>query len=386
MERDFLNARWSADARMDFRFAGDAELVFNGGVNTAVKSIELTGIGAAQADGWGNRYFQARFSKGRLFAQAFLNQTDSGTDTYLFRTGEGVVDQSRAMAVQAQYGFNLGDFQSFTYGVDWQRTEPRTGGTITGRNEDDDLISEVGAYVHSETALGEKVDFVAAVRVDDHSRLADPNISPRAALVLKPSEDQTFRLTFNRAFGTPTSNNLFLDIVAARSEIIPGVLSYDVRALGVPSGGFTFNNECPGGHLSDVHVLSPCPGAAAAGERRGVLRRASAKPCQDPQLAALAPALANPGSRPTDPAINTVFRRLNQAAEPGEPLFVLDDSKPGLHRRSPVHDPQHLRGGLQGLPRRPTSLGRRPLVRGRQGLCGSVAGRDPQRLLRSRLP
>ena len=340
VERDFLNARWSADARMDFRFAGDAELVFNGGVNTAVKSIELTGIGAAQADGWGNRYFQARFSKGRLFAQAFLNQTDSGTDTYLFRTGESVVDQSRAMALQAQYGFNLGDFQSFTYGVDWQRTEPRTGGTITGRHEDDDLISEVGAYVHSETALGEKVDFVAAVRVDDHSRLANPNISPRAALVLKPSEDQTFRLTFNRAFGTPTSNNLFLDIVAARSEIIPGVLSYDVRALGVPSGGFTFNNECPGGHLSMCMYSPLAPGQQLPANAAVFYDALLQNLARDPQLAALAPALANPGSRPTDPALNTVFRRLNQAAGPGDALFVLDDSRPAsiADLRSTIHN------------------------------------------------
>ena len=329
VERDFLNARWSADARMDFRFAGDAELVLNGGVNTAVKSIELTGIGAAQADGWGTQYFQARFNKGRLFAQAFLNQTDSGGDTYLFRTGDAVVDRSRAMALQAQYGFNLGSFQSFTYGVDWQRTEPRTEGTITGRNEDDDLISEIGGYVHSETALGDKVDLVAAIRVDDHSRLADPHISPRAALVLKPSEDQTFRLTFNRAFGTPTSNNLFLDILAGRSDIIPGLLSYDVRALGVPAGGFTFDNQCQGGHLSMCMYSPLAPGqqlpANAAAFYDPLLSNLARL---DAALAPLVPVLAMPGSRPTDPALATVFRRLNQAAGPNDPLFALDNTKP----------------------------------------------------------
>ena len=48
------------------------------------------------------------------------------------------------MALQFQYGFDLGFWQSFTYGVDWQRTEPRSGGTIFGRNEDDDIITEIG--------------------------------------------------------------------------------------------------------------------------------------------------------------------------------------------------------------------------------------------------
>lgn len=328
VERNFLNARYSADARLDFRFAGDAEIVVSGGLNVADKSIELTGIGAAQADGWGNQYFQTRFNKGRLFAQAFLNQTDSGDKTFLLRTGEGVVDQSRAMALQVQYGFDLGGFQSFTYGVDWQRTEPRTGGTITGRNEDDDLISELGAYVHSETALGDKVDFVAALRVDDHSRLADPNISPRAALVLKPTDDQTFRLTFNRAFGTPTTNNLFLDIVAGRSDVIPGVLSYDVRALGVPSGGFTFDNQCEGGHLSMCMYSPLMPGqlpANAALFWDGLLQQLGAL---SPDLAALLPILGRPGLVPGDPALGTVFRRLNLASTGNDDLFLLSDSKP----------------------------------------------------------
>ena len=347
VERDFLNARYSVDARLDFRFAGDAEFIVNGGLNVAAKSIELTGIGAAQADGWGNQYVQSRFRKGRLFAQAFLNQTDSGNKTYLFRTGEGVVDQSRAMALQVQYGFDLANFQSFTYGVDWQQTEPRTGGTITGRNEDDDLIREIGAYVHSETALGDKVDLVAAVRVDDHSRLENPHVSPRAALVLKPSDDQTFRLTFNRAFGTPSTNNLFLDIVAASTDVIPGVLSYDVRALGVPSGGFTFNNQCEGGHLS-MCMYSPLrPGERLPADATffwdSLLQQLASLSAN---FAALLPVLGRPGLVATDPALGTVFRRLNQGAGP---LFLLDDSKPASidDVRSTIHNTYEV--GYKGL-------------------------------------
>ena len=71
--------------------------------------------------------------------------TPAGDGTFGLRTGQAVVDQSRTMAAQFQYGFDLGSWQSLTYGVDWQRTEPRTGGTINGRNEDDDIISEIGA-------------------------------------------------------------------------------------------------------------------------------------------------------------------------------------------------------------------------------------------------
>ena len=247
--RDYSVERYSADARMDFRFGDDGDLVINGGTSTIGSGVEMTGIGASQVDGWGYNYGQVRLSKGRLFAQAFLNQTDADEGTFLLRTNDPVVDQSRTMALQFQYGFDLGSWQGFTYGVDWQRTEPRSGGTIFGRNEDDDIITEIGTYLHSETSLGDKVDLVAAIRVDDHDRLTDVNISPRAAFVFKPTETQSFRLTFNRAFATPTSANLFLDIVAAQIPLDPLPLSYNIRALGVPDGGFTFSAQCPGGHM-----------------------------------------------------------------------------------------------------------------------------------------
>jgi len=326
LERDFLNERYSADARLDFRFAGDAELIVSGGMNVAAKSIELTGIGAAQAQDWGYQYAQTRFSKGRLFAQAFLNQTNAGDATRLLRTGVPVVDKSRALAVQFQYGFDLGSFQSFTYGVDWQRTEPRTGGTITGGNEEDDLVSEIGAYVHSETALGDKVDLVAAVRVDDHSRLAGAAISPRAALVLKPAEDQTFRLTFNRAFATPTTNNLFLDILAGGFELGFGLPGYGIRALGVPAGGFTWDNQCPGGFMSMCMYSPFMPGQLPANAALFWDAMMQRLPEFDASLGALVPVLVGPGQLPGDPVLATVFRRLNQAAaETGQgDLFPLD--------------------------------------------------------------
>ncbi|HEU5218064.1 MAG TPA: TonB-dependent receptor, partial [Gemmatimonadales bacterium] len=121
-------------------------------------------------------------------------------------------------------------------------TDARTGGTINGSNESDDNIKEVGGYIHSVTHLSSKLDFVGAVRLDKHSRLDDAVFSPRAAVVFKPADNQSFRVTFNRAFSTPSNNNLFLDIVAGR---IPptGTKLYDVRALGVPQSGFTFRGD-----------------------------------------------------------------------------------------------------------------------------------------------
>jgi len=337
--RDYDSERYSVDARLDLRVAGDGDLVINGGTSTLSSGVEMTGIGAFQVKNWGYNYLQSRFSKGRLFAQYFLNMTNSGAGagtpvsegTFGLRSGDPVVDQSRTMAAQFQYGLELGSIQTFTYGVDWQRTEPRTGGTINGANEDDDDISEIGGYLHSETSLGDKVDLVTAIRVDKHSRLDDLNISPRAALVLKPAEGQNFRLTYNRAFGTPTTNNLFLDINAA--TLPPPINFYDVRARGVPATGFTFNATCPGGY-SSLCMRSPlAPGQLPANAVLfwdGLLDLL----VQFGLPAVIGQALQMPGALPTDPEIGTVLRRLNINSQE----FPLDDGptavdplKPTLH-------------------------------------------------------
>jgi iron complex outermembrane receptor protein len=136
---------------------------------------------------------------------------------------------------------NLGLRERALFGVDYIHTVPRTEGTINGRNEDDDEITEVGGYIHTVTQLSPMFELTAAARVDKHSRLDDPIFSPRAALVFKPVEDQTFRLTYNRAFSTPSTNNLFLDRLAQQTALL------NIRALGTPNTGLNFRRDCPTG-------------------------------------------------------------------------------------------------------------------------------------------
>lgn len=349
-ERDYEGSRYSVDARADFRFAGDSELVLNGGTSNLAGGVEMTGIGGFQVKNWEYNYLQTRFSKGRLFAQYFLNMTNSGAGagtpteegTFGLRTGQPVVDQSRTMAAQVQYGLDLGSRQSFTYGVDWQRTEPRTGGTINGRNEDDDLIGEIGGYIHSETSLGDKLDLVAAIRVDDHSRLEELNISPRAALVFRPTENQNFRLTYNQAFGTPTANNLFLDIIAAR--LPPPIDFFAVQARGVPSSGYTFNDMCQGG-FNSLCMRSPlAPGqlpANAALFWDGLLELLAQLA---PELAPIVSFLQMPGAIPEDPVIGTVLRRLDiNTLE-----YPLDDGPTAVDPLEPTIYTT-MEGGYKGL-------------------------------------
>ncbi len=152
----------------------------------------------------------------------------------------------------------MGGRTSLTYGIDLQRTVPRTDSTITGRNEPDDFINEAGGYVHTETTLSPTVDFIAAARVDYHNRLPDVVFSPRAAIVARPSGTHAFRLTYNRAFSTPTTNNLFLDLIGG---VLPTPVPTTVRLVGVPTDGFRFRRDCDG----TLCMRSPYTPAALGG-------------------------------------------------------------------------------------------------------------------------
>ncbi|MEZ4414481.1 MAG: TonB-dependent receptor [Gemmatimonadota bacterium] len=353
--RDFNQKRWGGEARLDLRPWDDGELIFNAGMNRSVSSIELTGIGAGQADDWTYSYFQTRLNKGGLFAQFFLNSSNAG-DTYLLRTGQPIIDESKFYASQLQYAFNVGERQEFIFGADGQWTRPETQGTITGRNEDDDAINEMGGYIHSTTALSDQFDLVAALRVDDHNRLEDLVFSPRAALVFHPNENQNFRLTFNRAFSTPTTNNLFLDLLAGRIPV--GSVGYDVRTLGVPESGFSFTDTCAGG-FQELCMRSPfqtgqlpANGAlfvnALAPTVVGLLLQQAAV---DPQLQPLLPLLQNPAlptlltsGNPLAGGIGTLLRRFNS-----EEASFFDDPGPEAIGRIKPTITNSIEAGYKGI-------------------------------------
>ncbi len=196
--RDFDIEKIAADVRFDYRPTNETSFILSGGFNQA-NNIELTGLGAGQAVDWRYNYIQARFSHKDLFVQAFINSSDAG-DTFIYRSGQLIIDTSKLLVGQIQHSTQLGERQRFTYGLDALFTRPDTDNTVNGRNEDNDNIDEVGIYVQSETDLTSKLRLVLAGRVDDHSELEDPIFSPRAALVFKPTPTDNFRVTFNRAF------------------------------------------------------------------------------------------------------------------------------------------------------------------------------------------
>lgn len=259
--RDNRLERGGGSLRFDLRPWENTEIIGNYGRSVANSAVEPTGLGAGQVRGWTYDTYQLRLRRGQLFLQGFLNQSDAG-DTFLLRTGNPIVDSSSQWVFQGQHGFRLGR-TDLIYGFDYQHTEPETGGTINGRNEADDDITEYGGYLHAIMPVTPRFEFLAATRIDRHSRVNENVWSPRAGIVFKASATQNLRLMYNRAFSQPSTNNLFLDLIAGR---IPptGTLLYPVRALGVPhQGGLSFGT-CAGG-LGDLCMRIPDAFSQATG-------------------------------------------------------------------------------------------------------------------------
>ena len=253
-QRDYAVERMSGEARLDFRPREGMELITTVGGTQIGNGLELTGAnGTAQIRNWRFMNVQQRFSWNRFFVQGFINASDAGNKdsldtkgTFLLRTGQPIVDQSQVFSLQAQNGFDLGANArySFTYGADFIYTNPTTGGTINGRNEDIDNVTEYGVYTQASARVTNRIELLGALRADQHDQIDGTFLSPRAALILKPVENQNLRLTYNRAFNTPQNFSFFLDLLAARN---PSGLPFNVRAMGnPPKEGWQFNRSCTG--------------------------------------------------------------------------------------------------------------------------------------------
>ncbi len=248
--RDYSTERTSGEFRLDFRPTDDLTLIGSVGYSK-MSGLQQTDLGAGQAKDWTYSFYQGRLLYRGWFAQIFYNTSDAG-DTELITAGDPIVDNSHLMVLQLQHNASLGQKQHFAYGADVLLTRPKTQGTVHGMHEDDDDIDEYGIYLQSETNLSDQIDLIVAGRIDKHSLIEDLSFSPRAALVIKPAQDNALRLTYNRAFSTPSTPTLFVDRVGVPDIFMLGtsfspVLGFspaiDLRAQGTAATGFTFRRD-----------------------------------------------------------------------------------------------------------------------------------------------
>lgn len=258
--RDEDIERWSVEARADWQFSDDGTFVATYG-RTDSSGLELTGLGAAQTYNWIYEFYQARVEKGGFFGQTYYNTSDAG-DSYLLNDGTPLVDESTLFAAQARQQLDLWNGrEEITFGTDYFATRPSSNGTIYGTFENDDDLDEWGAYLQSRTELTDRLDLVLAGRTDWHSALDDIVFSPRAALVFRPNERHGLRIAYNRAYSSPSSLNLYLDVASGFAPEPLGSLGYTARAVGSGRNGWSLRD--PDGTLQVLRSpFNPSGGGA----------------------------------------------------------------------------------------------------------------------------
>jgi len=239
--RDPFIRRVGGELRADWRPGSETEIVTKSGIADAINLVDRLGLGGIQFKGWLSWYVQSKVQHGRLAANAVFNANDS-RETYFLRTGAPLVEKSRLASLQLQHGIERRGID-LVYGMDVRATDPRTGGTVHGQNEDADFVVEAGTYAQATAALGSRLRLITALRADHHSRLDDLVLTPRAGVVYKAGRTHAIRLTYNRAYNSPPPSDLFLDI---RVGALPGGVPYAVRQESSPPGGFTFRRDCDG--------------------------------------------------------------------------------------------------------------------------------------------
>jgi outer membrane receptor protein involved in Fe transport len=199
------------DARVDYDLPDGKRWSFSGGA-AGTDGIMHTGIGPFDINrGSVMGYGKVSFTNKGLRAGFFTNVLNGDAANLLsvdpagkpihfdFLTKTYDFEASNVQAIQGKhvvtYGGNL-RFNSFDLSI-----APNAGNRTEG-----------GAYVQDEIFLSNRFRLIAGGRVDRFDYLDNFVFSPRVTLMMKPEENHTVRLSYNRAYRSPSVINNFLDI------------------------------------------------------------------------------------------------------------------------------------------------------------------------------
>jgi len=198
------------DLRADQELSGGGRLSYSVGV-AGSEGIVHTGIGPFHIeDGSYVGYGRVGFTKGSLKASAFVNVVDAEAPSLLVAdpaTGGPLQLNFKTQSYDLEVGHStiLGGRHILSYGGNVRRNNFDI--TLTPNGED---RTELGAYFQEEFFVG-RFRLAAGARVDKFGNLDDPAFSPRVTAIFKPTPSHALRLSFNKAFRSPSVVNNFLE-------------------------------------------------------------------------------------------------------------------------------------------------------------------------------
>jgi outer membrane receptor protein involved in Fe transport len=199
------------DLRADQELSGGARLSYSAGVAPS-EGIVHTGIGPFHIeDGSYFGYGRVGYTRGSLKATAFVNVVDAKAPS-LLATDPGTLGplqldfKTQSYDLEVGHSTVVGGRHILSYGGNVRRNNFEITLAPNGKDR-----TELGAYFQDEFFVG-KFRLAAGGRVDKFGNLDDPAFSPRVTAMFKPSPAHAIRLSFNKAFRSPSVVNNFLDI------------------------------------------------------------------------------------------------------------------------------------------------------------------------------
>ena len=198
------------DLRVDQEIGGGGRLSYNAGY-AGTQGLVHTGIGPFQLQsGSYMGYGKIGYTKNALRITTFANFLDAKAPNLL------LIDPATLRPVQLNFKtqtFDLevansnviGGSHILSYGGNARRNNFDI--TLTPRAED---RNEFGGYVQDELHAG-KFRLSAGARVDKFGNIDKAVFSPRITAMFKPTEDHSIRVSFNKAFRSPSAVNNYLD-------------------------------------------------------------------------------------------------------------------------------------------------------------------------------
>jgi outer membrane receptor protein involved in Fe transport len=202
------------DARVDYDYADGRKLSLSGGAS-GTEGIMHSGIGPFDIKGGSYMtYAKAAFTNKGFRAAAFTQRLDGNAANLLTRT-----------PTNSPITF---DFKTNTFDVELSNVQTfasrhvvNYGGNLRYNTFDLSLApggdnrTEFGVYVQDEIFLSRYFRWTLGARLDRFDYINDVVLSPRTTFMIKPEENHTIRLSYNRAYRSPSVVNNFLDVTLA---------------------------------------------------------------------------------------------------------------------------------------------------------------------------
>jgi iron complex outermembrane receptor protein len=226
---DYHTTSMRASGSLSRYFDSGARLQLTSGMSER-DGLGKTALGRTQVADYRYRNYQMQYSGARWFAQAYMTHSNTGRTfnlnsfsqnsvRYATLPADSVMELSRVPAdgrlhaLEIQNNFSVGmigrtgiaavDNAHVTWGGQFRRDRVSSyGHQLSDRRTGRPIhIEERGIYAQLESPLSSAIRLVAAARYDKNSRYP-AQFSPKATVLLT-SGDQTWRLTYNRAYRAP---------------------------------------------------------------------------------------------------------------------------------------------------------------------------------------